>query len=140
MVAQTSTGVESKYRHMKSILDVGRQQARTRSRAASPSRGSLRMRLILRPLLSSCPCTPPRLFTRSLAQSIYSNAQFRTQCSAMSGSSPHSSASSSAGSVSGFPEEDLRDGGRDNPGYSVMTRLRASRGTVMTRYGQAEEL
>ena len=35
----------------------------------------------------------------------------------MSNSAPHSSASSSAGSVSGFPEEDLREGGRDNPGY-----------------------
>ncbi|KZT68525.1 kinase-like protein [Daedalea quercina L-15889] len=35
----------------------------------------------------------------------------------MSSSAPHSSASSSAGSVSGFPEEDLREGGRDNPGY-----------------------
>ncbi|THH14064.1 hypothetical protein EW146_g6225 [Bondarzewia mesenterica] len=33
-------------------------------------------------------------------------------------SSPaHSSSVSSAGSVSGFPEEDLRQGGQDNPGY-----------------------
>ena len=31
--------------------------------------------------------------------------------------SSHSSAASSAGSVSGFPEEDLRSGGRHNPGY-----------------------
>lgn len=31
--------------------------------------------------------------------------------------SSHSSAASSAGSVSGFPEEDLRSGGRNNPGY-----------------------
>lgn len=36
----------------------------------------------------------------------------------MTSSSPHSSSvSSSAGSLSGFPEEDLRAGGRDNPGY-----------------------
>lgn len=35
----------------------------------------------------------------------------------MPDSPAHSSSSSSAGSVSGFPEEDLRDGGRDNPGY-----------------------
>lgn len=31
--------------------------------------------------------------------------------------SSHNSRASSAGSVSGFPEEDLREGGRDNPGY-----------------------
>ena len=35
----------------------------------------------------------------------------------MSESPAHSSSSSSAGSVSGFPEEDLREGGRNNPGY-----------------------
>jgi len=31
--------------------------------------------------------------------------------------SAHSSSANSGGSVSGFPEEDLRQGGENNPGY-----------------------
>ncbi|KAH9912037.1 kinase-like domain-containing protein [Fomitopsis serialis] len=56
----------------------------------------------------------------------------------MSTSPAHSSISSSAGSVSGFPEEDLREGGRDNPGYFAARlgqRLERGRYCIVRKLG-----
>ncbi|KAI0707314.1 kinase-like domain-containing protein [Earliella scabrosa] len=52
--------------------------------------------------------------------------------------SSHSSLASSAGSVSGFPEEDLRSGGRDNPGYfpaRLGQRLQQGRYCIVRKLG-----